>query len=261
MKHIKRKFLFEDSLSNFVLNKSNFVSKFDLQSMKDETSSILNQSKDFKLILETTTNSKILAYIHNEQGNNCIVPLPDFTLVYYDTAYKSNIERKRIRKQIFSKIYTLEKVPETAEEFFYDFYGSSTSCIINMFTSLESFINSILKPDFKYERISSKSTEIFNYDQIQKSIEIVEKINKILPKMYNRSFFKIHEKEYNLIINLKDLRNDIVHTKSDPTADIHVKLFKQIIDFKYDDTLKSIKTFMNFYKSNYIIDCPCEKEF
>jgi hypothetical protein len=99
----------------------------------------------------------------------------------------------------------------------YQFYGLSTNCIISLFTSIESFINHLLPDDKKYELVKNNRTEIYNREQIQFNIPFMEKLKNVLPQFYEKSFFSKESKANAHIRNLKELRDDLIHTKSDTT--------------------------------------------
>ena len=53
-----------------------------------------------------------------------------------------------------------------------------------------------------------------------------------------------------------DMKTFIIELPEEET-----KLFKQLLNFKYDETFLAVSKFMNFYIEGYIEDCPCEKDF
>ena len=64
------------------------------------------------------------------------------------------------------------------------------------------------------------------------------------------------------IWNLKEFRNDIIHTKPKKDAVLwYDNLIKKSLNFKYLETLNAVAKFMNFYKTDYIIECDCGKDF
>lgn len=257
MKHIQKKFLFEYELENKQMKDFDIEQQFDISTLKDNSQSILKPNKNRPILLETEFNKLLLGYAHVEQGKACVIPLPDFTLVYYDNAYNLNIQRKEIRKKIFKEINEFEKVTETASKYFYDFYGISTSCLINMFTCLESFTNSCLNSNVVY----TKNNQNYNYQQIQKNISFDSKVKFILPEIFRKEFKNYDKKSYDKIFELEMVRDSIIHTKSDEEGLVHIDLFKRLLSFEYEITLNSMRSFMNFYKPNYIVDCPCNETF
>lgn len=260
MKHIKKKYLFEDKLKNLSISNSE---QFEFYNIDDVNNEILKKaSKEKNVIIETTLDEKILAFIYNNNGKHITIPLPDFTLVYYDFAYKLNIERKNLSKQLFDELSDLSKFSEINGNLLYSFYGHSTSCIINLFTSIESFINSMLPDNKEYVVKRNNRTELYNKVQIQENISFMDKLKNVLPQFYeDKNFFKNPTPTNDLIYKLKDLRDKIIHTKANSNGENQIELFKLLLKFKYDETFIAVKKLINFYNENYIIDCPCEETF
>ncbi len=143
----------------------------------------------------------------------------------------------------------------------YEYQGCASACVIMLFSSLECFINDIIPSNYIYKITDNKRTEIYNKDQIQEFIPFMDKMKKVLPDALGKNFFIKQTSSTSHIDNLRNLRNDIVHTKSDPTGINHSKILKKLLDFKYDETFKSISLFFNFYKINFIEECPCDENW
>lgn len=257
MKHIKRKFLFHDFLQKTELPQS--FQKVDLKKVDQKI--LKNTSKDNFVILTTETNEKIFSFIYNDNGQNCMIPVPDFSLVNYNFAYTLNIERKEHRKKLIKNLSNLTTPNEVSNTFAYNYHGCASSCIICLFTAIECFVNDIIPENFKYEIANEKKTEIYNKKQIQIAIPLMEKLTKVLPKALNKNFFLNHTPTNAHIYNLKDLRNEIVHTKSDRTGRNNVEILKRLLNFKYDETLEATFKLFNFYKEGFIEECPCENNW
>ena len=260
MRHIKKKFLFEDSFKDLDFqNNDNF--EFVAIDNLDNTT-LKKAGKESFVIIQTTEYDNLYGFIYNHNGQHITVPMPDLTLVYYDFAYKLNITRKDLSKEILQKLSNKETFSEANSDLLYNFYGYSSSCIINLFTTLESFINSLILSDKNYTRILKNKTEIYDREQIQKGLSFYEKVNEVLPQLFpDKNYFKKATPKNQHIRNLKELRDMIIHTKSDTNGKSQTEIFKRLLNFKYDETFLAVKDFVNYYKDNYIIDCPCNKEF
>lgn len=257
MKHIKKKYLFEKQLKSFDIEKSpNYING---EINKDKLKKV---SKSHNIILNTSEHGALLAFIYNDNGHHITMPLPDFTLVHFDFSYRQNIERKISKTELLSKLKDVKNFNEMNSEVLYKFYGYSSSCIINLFTSIECYINHLLPENKVYSEKKNNRTEIYNKTQIQENIPFWDKLKKVLPQFYdNKNFFSKPTPTNNHITKLKDLRDKIIHTKSDDTGELQIELFKQILNFKYDDTFNAVTKFMNFYEENYLEECPCDNNF
>ena len=227
--------------------------------MEKDTFKKVGKTKN--LILQTT-NESLFAFVYNDNGNHIAVPLPDFTLVYFDFAYNLNRSRKEKQKEMLSKLRDFKKFSEVSGETLYSFYGHSSSCIINLFTSIECFINHLIPEDKNYVDKKSNRTELYDKKQIQEQLAFWDKLKKVLPQFYdNKNFFAKSTPTNEHIVKLKELRDLIIHTKSDMTGELQIELFKKLLKFNYDETFKSVMKFMNFYIQDYIEECPCNNDF
>ena len=221
MKHIKKKYLYEREilpLKNGAEVKQ--VQRYDSKTLK-------TSAKDTIPFIPTTEGKYIGATHFNYNGKQVIVPLPDLTLAYYDFAYQGNRIRHDYEFKMFEKLNSKEEISEDISNELYNYFGFASSCLIGMFTCLESFVNQLLPNNYIYEKKSERKTELFNHEQIQKSINFEEKIKKILPEIFNKKY----DFSKSSIIVLKKLRDDIVHTKSKTDFSLQEDLMKRILNF------------------------------
>lgn len=258
MKHIKKKYLFEKQLKAIDIEKSpNYIAGEKIT--KEELKKV---SKSHNIILNTSDHGALFAFIYNDNGHHITMPLPDFALVHFDFSYRQNIERKISKTELLSKLKDAKNFNEMNSEVLYKFYGYSSSCIINLFTSIECFINHLLPENKVYSEKKNNRTEIYNKTQIQEYIPFWDKLKKVLPQFYdNKNFFLKSTPTNDHITKLKELRDKIIHTKSDNTGELQIELFKQILNFKYDETFNAVTKFMNFYEENYVEECSCNNDF
>jgi hypothetical protein len=257
MKHIKRKFLFHDELQKLnIADSANYLKteKIDKQSLK-------KNSKDGFVILETDLGDKVFSFIYNNSGNLSMIPVPDFSLVNYNFAYTLNIDQKEHRKKLIENLADLTTPNEVSNTYAYDYQGCASSCIICLFTAIECFINDIIPEDFIYQIKGNRKTEVYNKKQIQVSISFTDKLTHVLPEAYGKSFLKNSTPTNSHIYNLRNLRNDIVHTKSDRTGKNNVEILRSLLNFNYDKTLEATFKLFNFYKPGFIEECPCNKNW
>lgn len=257
MKHIKRKFLFHDELQKIDLTESsNYIKKDEINEQL-----LKKNSKDGFIILETELGEKVFSFIYNNSGKHFMIPVPDFSLVNYNFAYTLNIERKEHRRKLIENLADLTTPNEVSNTYAYDYQGCASSCVICLFTAIECFVNDIIPEDFVYQIKSPRKTETYDKKQIQVSISFMDKLTQVLPSAFGISFFKNSTPTNNHIYNLRDLRNDIVHTKSDRSGKNNIEILKRLLNFKYDETLEATFKLFNFYRPGFIEECPCDKDW
>jgi hypothetical protein len=255
MKHIKKKYLFQIESKDEVVNNWEVVSNSTKQPIK--------VPKDKALFITTDNDIAIRAFSLSTKNGNAIMPIPDLTLVYFDSAYTLNRERKILESKLLEKIIpNNNRYGEDATNEIYHFYGNASGIIIFLFTSLESFINHILPDDKSYVLSTDKNTTIFNKIQIQRNLSFDKKLKEVLPQLLEgKNFFKNQTTTNQHLTNLKQLRDELIHTKSDLTFSNQESLIKRLLNFKYDDTFQAVTKFMNFYIPEYIEECKCGKDF
>ncbi len=226
MKHIKRNFLFHKELQNDKRLKEETV---EVEIQEIDQKFLKKNSKDKFTVIKTASGEKIFSFIYNDNGTQCIIPVPDFSLVNYNFAYNLNIRRKELRKNLFKNFADISSANEINLSFAYDYHGTASSCIISLFTFIECFINDIIPEEFLYNIESDKKTEIYNKIQIQQSISFNDKLTKVLPQAIGKNFFSNPNPTNIHIHNLRNLRNEIIHTKSDITGQNHVEILQKLL--------------------------------
>lgn len=257
MKHIKKKYLRQPKLTE---QASRYIEE-NFKPLKEIDNSLYKKYSKTHNVLLKTEDELILGFIYNNNGKHIHIPLPDFTLVYYDFAYKMNKQRIKLEKELLNKLTDSETFTEDSSNELYHFYGTATSVIISLFTAIESFMNQILPEDKEYIDVRNNRKEVYNYNQIQEYISFNDKIKKVLPQFFGKNFYQNQNLTNQHITNLKELRDNIVHTKSDNKNEKQIDLFKKLLKFKYEETFESVRKLMNFYDNDYITDCDCGNDF
>ncbi|HMQ00805.1 MAG TPA: hypothetical protein PKC24_13580 [Cyclobacteriaceae bacterium] len=258
MKHIEKRFLLELDGDKFDLNNETFeVVHFD----KNFDHKTLNAKKNSVVFIITDKKKAYGGFVHKVEGKNYLLPVPDPTLIYFHNAQINIARIKASKADLLKKLDFTQELSETAIKEIYQFYGETTGFVIFLFTSMESFINQIIPEDYIYKKELPKRTEVYNKKQIQESIDFKTKITDIISAVKGKSFFANQTPTNQLIWNLKEFRDDIIHTKPDGNLLKYDKLIKTSLNFKYEDTLHAVAKFMNFYKTDYIIECDCGADF
>lgn len=258
MKHIKKRFLLESDSEKLKFDDK----RFEIINLSQEVSTdVLKNKKDNIAFIETEKGFIYGGFVHKIEGKNMVFPMPDPTLIYFHNAQISIRNIKDARKKLIDKVDFTKSLNESAINEIYNYYGLTSGFVIFLFTSIESFINQLIPEDIVYKNELSKKTEVYNKVQIQEYLDFKTKITKVLKQATNKDFFLKQSSANQLIWNLKDFRDDIVHTKPEENPLQYQKLIKTSLNFKYDKALAAIATFMNYYKPNYIEECGCGSDF
>lgn len=263
MKHIKKKFAFYQKKLPIKGNISlSIIDRRNNEALKD-----VDKKEKIAFMIDTD-GYHTLATIYNNQGKELLVPIPDLTLVYYDSAYMNNYQRKSFENDLFKKLSQTSEITDNVSHETYRYINYATTSIIMMFTAIESFLNhsipnnGIIPNDGKVFKKQKNRPENFNKIQIQRYIGFEDKIVKVIPYFTSKVFFE-NKGDFKIsqIGKLKNLRDEIIHTKSSLLYQKHSELLKQLLDFEFDETLLAVKEYINSYMPNYIEDCPCNENF
>lgn len=257
-KHIKKKFLFDITLSNDV---SQYLDEQKAAIPWNERNKIPKIDKDFIGYVITEDQRMIQTFRYNHHGEMLWIPEPDTVLIYFHSAYANYKALKEKRNNVIQLIKEL-KYTEEVQIALYEYFGLTSGFVIFLFTSIEAFINHTIPKEHIYRKSEKRRTEEYSKEQIERYLSIDEKMNNVLPQITQKNFAKSHPVIYKHIENLKDFRDSIIHTKASVKENTAFDyLFKKAITFKYEETIDAVRDFLNFYKPGYIEDCPCKNEW
>lgn len=258
MKHIKKSFFLHQKTDEF---NSKIASNLKWKDAESITNDALKKENNSIVFIQTTKNETIGGLIQKISGTHYFFPVPDPTLVYFHNAQISLARVKKVKKELILKLDFAQIKDNIPIHTLYDYYGHSTSVIINLFTALESFLNQQIPSKYTFEKKNNKSTEIFNHQQIMEYIDFKTKLTQIIPEITGKNFMKKPTPTNDVIWNLKQFRDDIIHTKPKNEEPLYQDLMKRSLNFDYDKAILSVAKLMNFYQPNYIIECDCGKDF
>ncbi len=259
MKHIKKRFLLEYPTGKYDLNQI----AIKIESGKDFINGDLINNKNTLVLMDTEEDITIGGFVYKLNGKKYILPVPDPTLIYFNNAQEQLRQIIIYKKNLLKKLDVQnESLSETALNDIYLFYGATSGFVVFLFTSVESFINQMIPKEYVYKKEKNNKTEMYNHNQIMNGIDFKVKIKGILPEILGKSYFKKSTPSNEMIWNLKEFRDEIIHTKPQDNNPLkYKKIIKKSLDFRYDDTLEAVAKFMNFYRKGYIVECDCGVDF
>jgi hypothetical protein len=253
IKHIKKKYLFVEKETNLNLPEKKVF--------KRNERDILKKNKRDSAFVHMTDGMLVKSLIYNYKGKFNVVPIPDFSLVYFDHAYHMNKVRKNKEADLFRKLNNDNEIGEDVSNELFYYFGHASSCIISLFTAMESFINHLIPDDEPYIKKSTTKTESYTKDQIQKYIDFNTKLKEVIPYYFHKNFHKNVNPTTQMLDNLKNLRDDLIHTKSEIRFEVQEKLLKRVLNFNYDNAFTAVQKVMNYYKPNYVLKCNCSLDY
>lgn len=254
MKHPKKRFKFEKEINAF---------DYDNRAIKIDLENKVKPPKDHDIYLQTESGTVIKAFHININGTHYHIPEPDPILIYFNDAYN------HFRSIIANKETFLETLNTNAQSNVYEMiqelykhFGWCNGFVIFLFTSIEAFINKIIPDDYNYHIKKNNRTEVYNKEQIERHLSFDDKYSNVLKDITGRDFKKSYPLKHAHIQNLKDFRDNIIHSKANKAGDTpYDYLFKKALNFKYEETIHAVKDLMNFYEPGYIEDCDCGADY
>lgn len=234
---------------NEVLKNANYSKE-----SKSLISSYMNSEKfaehyDNDLFL-ITDNSLVAAFEYLHDNKKIGLPEANPITIYYSNAVMSSYLIEDY------KSICLEKAAKgkISSHAFGNFFQLAFNCIINLQTSIESFLNYILN-EHKYVFYDKNN-------RIRKA-SIHDKIEIALPEITKKTFKDKYAFQYSLIKKLIVLRNEMIHLQPDKEeTNAKYKLpYRKIIDFDFAETIQAVKVFLNYHKENLIEECNCGNDF
>lgn len=258
MKHIKKKVSesqkLADDVYEYLLNVE--TSPQDIQELKAGKFDTYNA--------HAITDTKEWIQCFKYRSNNILlrIPEPNPILIYFSTA-QSLLKQLENEKSMALKIIASNNDVGQGLTHFWNFYSSASSFITSLFNSLEAFINLQIPNDFKYHRVTNKSTEVFDKEQIQRYLSFSDKVKRVLPQAKNKSFHRHFAHKFEIIVQLEEFRNDIVHTKADVKSmtTYYENLFVKALDYNYLLAIETVRDYINYYHPDLIEPCDCGRDY
>lgn len=248
--HSKRKFV-----GNFKVDFG-----FDEISNSDENKEYVKNQSDIdfkeypKVFMQLNDKTVIQGFVHSINGKNLMIPEPEPSILYFTNAedklptileFQLSLKDSKLSPDNFSDL----------SHTFYKFFQLSSDYLINIFTAIEAFNNSLIPDDFSM-KIKRKH---FDKDRTQRSMDFKNKMKKAIPIITKNSFPSDHSQDYEFILEIKGLRDNVVHTKNMQSGfpASYRELYISYLDFDFEKSYNITKKYFNYYRQNWIEDCNC----
>lgn len=214
-----------------------------------------------KFTIYTLGGDLHIGYADQIDGKVCLFPHPDPTWIHFANAQEQRRRITEIWKELRPLIDVEIGISDKMIHLYYQYYGAVCGFTIYLSIALESFMNSILKEEDIYIAQRSEGPKEYKFAQIQRSLPYGEKIKQAIPQLRGMDFISNHSNEAQLIHDLKQFRDSIVHTKKKTNFFTRDFIIELSFKLKYDKTIEAVAAYMNFYKPGYIVECDCGKDF
>ncbi|MFA9190339.1 hypothetical protein AAGV28_03045 [Flavobacterium sp. FZUC8N2.13] len=250
MKHIKRKFLKEHKFTqdgyDFTIEQGKVAKK------------IKGNLNDFVPYIITTDQKFIQGFFYNLDGKKVMIGEPNPIVIYFSNAQGFLSSILEYRNDLFEGLKNDKTDVDVILNAMFGFYSVVTSFSSSLFNSLEAMINSKIPKDFTMANSRRRNSTMNKYEVIRHT-GFEDKIKIVLKHITGNNFAEKKNSDYNELIKLKTLRDNITHAKAniDYEVNYYEKLYTEALDFNYEKSLDSAKEFINFYEDNLIEPCDC----
>lgn len=205
----------------------------------------------------TENNYLIQAFEFRENKQRRFLPEPDQVLIYFNSAYNSLKQIDPLKKALLEKTLPNGHINEGTENEIYNLFGHTSGFVIFLFSAIEAFMNRMIPDDFSYSESNNKRTEVYDKEQIQKYLSFDTKYSKVIPKITQLDFKSKFPQKHTILWNLKEFRDDLIHPKQSIGHNTYEQISKKALNFKYEKTLEVVRDYLNFYKSDFVVECNC----
>ncbi|MBB6240502.1 hypothetical protein HDC90_005179 [Pedobacter sp. AK013] len=252
MKHIKKKFLGKVRVSEEVVS-----------SLNQMTVSAPPKATDLSGMVAWGLNddNEFISMFQLKDGKNTyIMPEPDLVICLFEMGRQNAIRIPDLRKKLLSSLNSTHDTFVSTN----DFYAAASIASTSLINAMESYINRIIPNDFRYEVETVKNTVIQNKKQLERNASFEEKIKYIVPQALQKVFHTTYSSQYDSIISLKKLRDEMTHMKSyseEKKPLSYAEIYNMAFKIDYLKALNAVKTYFNYYTDNLIEPCPCGSDF
>lgn len=233
------------------------------EAVKEYVKSI-KQGESGQFIGINPTTKEFFTFIPIVEGNQFFVSLfPDPVQLYFSLAYSNYEFAEHTRENIVFQ--NKQKGPMNwVNDYLYNWHLKyKISAIIFLHSTVEAFINYSMPEDFIYKqeiegdksKKFSRQIQEFTKEQIERHIQFKEKLNEVLTQFSGIELQKNHQKVYDKLLNLNDLRNELMHLRSvKDQKNLHYfhKAFDKVMNVELLPHVENVMDFLNLISPDFI---------
>ncbi len=128
--------------------------------------------------------------------------------------------------------------------------------VISLVTSLEAFLNQVIPNNFIYEQTKYGKTKKLNKKKIESpQVTFKEKLTDLISQLLDQpNFSESNPKIIGLIIELYDLRREVIHlkTNSENEMGMYFKSIGKLLDIELEKVIESTIDYMNLIRPKFV---------
>lgn len=188
---------------------------------------------------------------------------PDPIQLYFSSAYSYFEFAEQTRNNIIFQ-GDQEGPINWVNEYLYNWHlNYKISSVIFLHLTIEAFINYSMPEDFVYIQKSTGGggkkfiNQINEFDKagVEKFIEFKEKLRYVIPQFCNLDIYNNHKKVYDKLLELNELRNDVIHLRSfknEKNMHYFHEVFDRVINIELNSLIQAAMDFINLVSPDFI---------
>jgi len=191
--------------------------------------------------------NSISAVLKTKSGNSIAIPEPNLVLIYFRIALDYISEAK----EKYSIFIQTEKNSPAKFDCLNEYLSRTIIAITFLMTSIEAFMNQLLPENVKL---------FVNGKNLDKSkiewLDLDTKIKRVLPKIKKIHFHQTNQVDYSNIIELKKIRNNLVHLKTISLANMtsYQALIETLLNFDFDKHSSSVRSLLDTIDPTLVVE-------
>lgn len=236
-------------------NSSEIIGNIESQKENIEAEKKYKKSKEYddQDLMMVFNDQIIFAFDFIKDKERYFIPEINPTTIFYSNAVMSHRKLVFFREELLLNSPSIKNLNKPVNpNLFGNYFQLASNCIINLQTTVESFVNRQIPEDKKFLDINGQEFEP----------SIFHKLDKVLPEIKNRKFKSKFKRDNFRIRKLIELRNEIIHLKpvKEKTNTKYKDVYRRLLKFDFTNSIMSVKKFINFYEPGLIEECDCNKE-
>lgn len=183
------------------------------------------------------------------ENKEILIAIPNEISISLSISKKSIIAAEKNLLELKKRSKKSDTIFDEDVKLAYDYLEEIQKSVVFSYKAVESFCNASIPDTYVYQKQSKKNTEHYNKDQIERWISTSEKISKIIPKILNCES-PTQQKFWNKFTKLEEIRNSIIHSKSNSTSEMLTELFSKEIKDYITSSIDLLDYFVDLDPSN-----------
>lgn len=192
-----------------------------------------------------------------------ISTFPDPVQLYYSLAFSNYQFSIQTRKNIVLQKGDSDHFVSFVNSYLYNWHlQHKISTVVFLHSTVEAFLNYIMPDEFIYRQQAEgdkskkyvKQTIEYNKEGTEKWIQFKEKLNEVFSQVTNINLRKDHQKIYDKLLKINELRNNLIHLRSSKSGNAHHfhDAFDKVINLELKTYVLAVKDFLNLVIPDFI---------